>query len=386
MHQPYRVRYYGVHEIAKHHDYFDAPDFDPTDNYHILEKVATKSYRPTLKVLQQLIDKHPDFSFSLSITGTLIDQLQQSAPDVIDQLKKLVESGRVEIVAESYYHSLAFFLDEKEFERQVTMHLNKIRQTFNYLPTAFRNTELAYNDKLADWAQKAGFKTVLAEGWDPILEWRSANYVYKAANKQTNLLLKNYKLSDDIAFRFGNKQWSEYPLTANKFNAWVSDSYHGDVVNLFMDFETFGEHQWEDTGIFNFLHDATAELLSSGHKFVTVTNASEQHEAKDVVSMPSVVTWADTERDLSAWIGNKMQKDALVAVYRLSQYFNESTDKQIIEDWRKLQTSDHFYYMCTKYFNDGDVHKYFSPYQTPYEAFIAYMNTINDMKYRLGAA
>ncbi len=384
MHQPYRVRYYGVHEIAKDHNYFNAAPYERTDNYTILRKVVEKSYKPTLETLQTILDNNVDFSCSLSITGTLIEQLQIVAPEILDSVQKLVQTGRVEIVAESYYHSLAFFLDQAEFDYQVNKHVRTIKALFGVTPKAFRNTELAYNDKLSEWAEQAGFATVLAEGWDPILGWRSPNYVYQAPNEKTKLLLKNYHLSDDVAFRFSDKEWAEYPLTAEKYATWVADSYHGDIINLFMDFETFGEHQWSSSGIFEFLVSATDLLYEQGHTFMTVSEAANSHSIKDTVSMPNVVTWADTERDLSAWIGNKMQKDALVAVYKLAKAVNSSKDKQLIDDWRKLQTSDHFYYMCTKYFNDGDVHKYFSPYETPYEGFIAYMNAINDMKFRLG--
>ena len=249
----------------------------------------------------------------------------------------------------------------------------------------FRNTELAYNNDLAYWSDKAGYKGIIAEGWDPVLGWRSANYVYRPSyTKNIRLLLKNYKLSDDIAFRFGNRDWSEWPLTADKFTRWLEESRADTNINLFMDYETFGEHQWGDTGIFEFLKHLPQEWLkSSDNTFMTISDAIDEYEPVDEVDSPNTTTWADTERDLSAWLGNPMQQQAIKALYLLEEPIKKSHDKELIENWRKLQTSDHFYYMCTKWFNDGDIHAYFSPYDSPYDAFINYMNAYQDLKYRL---
>lgn len=385
VHQPYRIRHYTIFDAGSRHDYFDAEYEARESNERVIRKVAEKSYIPTNRLLKELLDKHPEFRFSISITGTIIEQLEKWAPEVLESFKELVDTGRVEIVAETYHHSLAFFYSRSEFEYQVNMHREKIQELFGQTPTAFRNTELAYNNDLAYWADKAGYKAILAEGWDPILGWRSPNYVYRPPHTENiKLLLKNYRLSDDIAFRFSETARSDKPLTASTFSHWLSEDNESKVFNLFMDYETFGEHQWEDTGIFEFLRVLPDEWLKSdNHTFMRVTEAAEAHEAADEVDMPNTVTWADSERDLTAWLGNKMQHEAVVGLYDLEQKVMTTEDDRLIDDWRKLTTSDHFYYMCTKWFNDGDVHAYFSPYETPYEAYMNFMNAWHDMRYRL---
>lgn len=387
VHQPFRVRKYSVFDTAVNHDYFNDPAYDTErNNEQVFRKVADKSYRPMNALLQKMLDTHPDFKVSLSITGTFIEQAQMWAPDVIESFQNMVKSGRVEIVSETYYHSLAFFYSRREFERQVEFHRTKIRELFGVETSVFRNTELAYNNDLAKWADGYGFKGILSEGWDPILGWRSPNYVYKPPETNNiSLLLKNYKLSDDLAFRFSDKEWSEFPLDADRYDTWVNDSM-GDmqVVNLFMDYETFGEHQWEDTGIFNFFEAFTGKWLSNpANIFYTVSGAIEAYKPVDEVSMPYTVTWADTERDLTAWLGNSMQQEALRHLYSMEDDIMRTGDMNLIADWRKLQTSDHVYYMCTKWFNDGDVHAYFSPYESPYDAFLYFMNAMRDIRWRL---
>lgn len=387
VHQPYRVRSYSVFDTSIDHNYFT--DNDPMSNQNnekILNKVAEKSYRPMNALLEKLLHKHPEFKVSLSITGTFIDQAQAWAPDVLESFKRLVATGQVEIVSETYYHSLAFFYSRSEFERQVEAHKEKIREIFGVETSVFRNTELSYNDELAQWADQYGFKGILAEGWDPILGWRSPNFVYRPEGTENiSLLLKNYKLSDDLAFRFSNQNWEQWPLTVDKYNSWVESSIQDQpLVNLFMDYETFGEHQWEDTGIFSFFEEFVDRWLQNpDNTFYTVSEAIEANEPADVVSMPQTVTWADTERDLSAWLGNSMQHEAMRHLYSLEDDVLRSNDGELISDWRKLQTSDHAYYMCTKYFNDGDVHAYFSPYNSPYDAFLYYLNAIRDVRWRL---
>jgi len=385
VHQPYRVRHYSLFDAGVTHDYFDAAYTDDTSNQRILHKVAQKSYLPTNKHLMKLLQTYPEFRLSLSITGTVIEQLEQWAPEVLQSFKDLVATGRVEIVAETYHHSLAFFYSRSEFEAQVALHRAKIQEVFGQTPQVFRNTELAYNNDVAYWADKAGYKAVLAEGWDKMLGWRSPNFVYRPAHTDNaKLLLKNYKLSDDIAFRFGDRAWKEWPLTAEKFSHWLSETKPADIFNLFMDYETFGEHQWSESGIFTFLEQLPGEWLAgSEHTFMTVSQAADHFTATDIVDVPHTVTWADTERDLSAWLGNSMQTQAITALYELEGPIMQSADPVLIADFRKLQTSDHFYYMCTKWFNDGDIHAYFSPYKTPYEAFIAFMNAYHDLRYRL---
>lgn len=387
VHQPYRLRHYSIFDIGATHQYFnDSQENANTNNQFVLTKVAEKSYRPMNELLLELLQKHPQFCFSLSLSGTILAQLQAWAPEVLASFQALVATGRVEIVAETSHHSLAFFGDRSEFNAQVAVHRQLISELFDYEPTAFRNTELAYNNDVAYWADKAGYKVILAEGWDPVLGWRSPNFVYRPAyTDNIKLLLKNYKLSDDIAFRFGRQDWEGWPLTAGKFVHWLN-AIPADqpLVNLFMDYETFGEHQWSSTGIFDFMRSLPEEFLASGSKgFYTVSQAATELEARDQIDVPQTVTWADTDRDLSAWLGNPMQHEAIRNLYALTEPVLSSHDADLIEDWRKLQTSDHLYYMCTKWFNDGDVHAYFSPYSTPYEAFINFNNALHDLRYRL---
>lgn len=387
VHQPWRIRKYSIFDTATEHDYFDEATQDTDrNNERVLRKVADKSYRPMNALLEKLLHTHPDFKVSLSITGTFLEQAEQWAPDVIESFRRLVDTGRVEIVSETYYHSLAFFYSRDEFERQVDAHRDKIRELFGVETSVFRNTELAYNDELAKWADGYGFKGILAEGWDPILQWRSPNYVYQpAGTEKIKLLLKNYRLSDDLAFRFGNKAWESWPLKADTYSEWLNRSLgDGQSVNLFMDYETFGEHQWADTGIFEFFEEFVGTWLENpDNTFYTVSETIDTHESAGEISMPETVTWADTERDLTAWLGNDMQHEALRHLYALEDAILRSGDPALVDDWRKLQTSDHVYYMCTKWFTDGDVHAYFSPYDSPYDAFLYFMNALRDLRYRL---
>ena len=387
VHQPLRVRQYSVFDTATQHDYYTEHSYDTDrNNEKVMRKVADKSYRPMIALLEKLLHQHSDFHLSLSITGTFIEQAQQWVPDVIEGFKRLVDTGRVEIVAETYYHSLAFFYSRSEFESQVRAHQSKIKEVFDVDTQVFRNTELAYNDELAAWADKAGFKGILAEGWDPILEWRSPNHVYRPKGTENiALLLKNYHLSDDLAFRFSDKDWSQWPLNADTYNEWANASIADQpLVNLFMDFETFGEHQWADTGIFDFFDSFVGKWLSNpDNTFYTVSGAIDAFEPVGEISMPSTVTWADSERDLTAWLGNDMQQEALRHVYSMEDDILRTGDLELISDWRKLQTSDHVYYMCTKWFSDGDVHAYFSPYESPYDAFLYFINVVRDIRWRL---
>lgn len=381
VHQPYRVQPYSVFDTGVKHQYFSgAVHATSLDNRAIFLKVADKSYRPMNTLLLKLLSTYPEFRISLSISGTFIEQALMWAPDVIESFQSLVATGRVEILAETYHHSLAFFYSRAEFERQVLLHKDIIARTFGVTPAVFRNTELAYNDELAAWAHSAGYHGIIAEGWDPILDWRSPNYVYRSANTSLSLLVKNYRLSDDIAFRFGH---STFDSTAYHH---LIDATLGDqsIINLFMDYETFGEHQWKETGIFDFFTDLIDQWSEkSDGTFYTVSDAIAAHQPVGNLSMPDTVTWADTHRDLSAWNGNTLQQESLRYIYALESDILRSNDQDLIDDWRKLQTSDHFYYMCTKGFQDGDVHAYFSPYESPYDAFLYYLNVIRDLRWRL---
>ncbi|MCD6589859.1 glycoside hydrolase family 57 protein [Candidatus Woesearchaeota archaeon] len=377
VHQPYRLRHYGVFEIGSHSQYFHEEK-----NKDIVQKVGKKCYLPTNRLMLYLLKKHPDFKISYSITGVALEQFEQYYPEVFESFKKLLRHERVEVLGETYYHSLSFLYSRKEFIEQVEMHRSIVKELFFKRPKTFRNTELIYSDELAKTVEELGFKTILAEGADHILGWRSPNYVYKARGADIKLLLKNYRLSDDIAFRFSNTNWEEYPLTAEKYAAWLN-AVNGETINLFMDYETFGEHQWAETGIFRFMERLPDEVKKYGMGFATPTEISRL-EAKDELSYPHYVSWADMERDLSAWLGNPLQDNAIQELYKLERYVKSLNDPEITAIWRKLQTSDHFYYMCTKWFSDGDVHKYFNPYDTPYEGFIAFMNVLNDLAILIG--
>lgn len=386
VHQPLRVRDYSIFDTAERHDYFTGDEDNDRNNERVFRKVVEKSYRPMNTLLEKLLARHPDFKVSFSITGTFIEQAEMWAPDILESFKRLVRTGQVEVVAETYYHSLAFFYSRSEFEHQVELHKKKIRDLFGVETAVFRNTELSYNDELARWADEYGFKGILAEGWDPILEWRSPNHMYRpAGTRNIRLLLKNYRLSDDVAFRFSNQGWEQWPLTADKYNTWMNAAAADcQIVNLFMDYETFGEHQWHDTGIFDFFEKFISKWLDHpGNTFYTPSEAVATHQPMGEISMPHTVTWADAERDLSAWLGNSMQQEALRHLYALEDGILRTGDESLIADWRKLQTSDHVYYMCTKWFTDGDVHAYFSPYDSPYDAFLYFMNALRDVRYRL---
>lgn len=386
VHQPYRVKKYRVFDIGNDPNYFNDEGDNKTNNGKILKKVAKKSYWPATKLLLELLEQHKTFKAAFSFSGIVLEQMQQYEPELLSLFKKLVDTGRVEILSETYYHSLSFFYSKKEFERQVEMHQELVWKLFKVRPQVFRNTELSYRNDLAQWAESKGYRGIIAEGWDPILQWRSPNFVYQpVGTKKIKLLLKNYKLSDDIAFRFSSRDWAEWPLTTEKFAQWFNAIHgNGETVNLFMDYETFGEHQWEDTGIFEFLRQLPTEILKHpDNDFKTPSEVIDSYEARGVIDVPHIVTWADTDRDLTAWVGNPMQHQAIDSIYQLEKKVLKSKKQELIDAWRKLTTSDHFYYMCTKWFNDGDVHAYFSPYESPYDAFMNYMNAVHDLKLRL---
>ena len=384
-----RVRKYRIFDVGQNSSYFNDESGTNLDNKAIIKKVAHKCYLPANANLLENIKNNPEFKVSFSISGVALEQFENYMPEVIDSFKALVDTGNVELLSETYHHSLSSIYSEEEFKSQVGLHRKKIHDLFGVTPTIFRNTELIYSNEIAKMVENMGYKGILAEGADHVLGWRSPAFVYKPTGTDNiKLLLKHYRLSDDIAFRFSQKSWEGWPLTAPKFADWVS-SHNGnaETINLFMDYETFGEHQWEDTGIFEFLKYLPAEILKNpDNNFATPSEVIERYAAKEELDVPYYVSWADTERDLSAWIGNDLQKEALETIYALGKEIIHIDDPDLIEDWRRLQTSDHFYYMCTKWWNDGDVHKYFSPYESPYEAFIAYMNVMQDMRLRLEQA
>jgi len=386
VHQPWRVKRFRIFDIGHGGRYFDDHSKTNLNNEKIFRKVAEKSYLPANEVMLSLLTTHPEFRISYSLSGVLMEQMESFGPDVLDSFQRLVDTGRAELLSETYYHSLSFLYSREEFAEQVKLHRDKVRSLFGVTPKVFRNTELIFNNDLAQAVAELGYSAVLAEGADHVLGWRSPNFLYtpKGAGG-IKLLLKNYKLSDDIAFRFGERSWKEFPLTAPKFAQWVNAiNGNGNVVNLFMDYETFGEHQWEDTGIFKFMESLPREILKHpDNDFVTVSEAAERYAPVAELDIPHYVSWADTERDLSAWLSNEIQHDAISKLYALEGEVKGSGNRRLVEDWRRLTTSDHFYYMCTKWWNDGDVHKYFNPYESPYDAFISYMNVLEDLKLRL---
>ena len=409
VHQPLRLTQFNYFDKSRTPSYFKGDS--PHNNEYFVKKVGRKSYHPTNNLLLELLAKHKEFKCSFSISGIALEQFEKYDPTLIESFQKLVKTRRVELLSETYYHSLSWIYSKEEFAEQIILHRKKIFKLFKKRPKIFRNTELIYNNELANFIRKMGFDGILAEGWDDVLKFKSPNFVYQApkfdlhpedekivkkcrisdrANRKICLLLKNYKLSDDIAFRFSDKNWKEHPLSVEKFADWV-ESAPGDTINLFMDYETFGEHQWEDSGIFEFLRLLPDELLKRGIGFRTPSETINDFEVKDSIDIHHLISWADLERDLSAWLGNKMQQHAADQVYKYEHLVKSASEtltdnfkkKKLLSTWRKLQTSDHFYYMSTKYWNDGDIHKYFSPYESPYDAYINYMNVVGDFSDKL---
>jgi alpha-amylase len=382
VHQPDRLRQYRFFDIGKDSHYFD--DFS---NRTILRRVADKCYLPMNALMLENIQKYgKSFKIAYSISGSAIEQFEKYAPEVLDSFKALAATGCVEFLAETYTHSLASLVSKDEFKKQVELHSKAIEKHFGKKPKCFRNTELIYSDEIGEMVYKMGFKGMLTEGAKHILGWKSPNYVYSNANNpKLKVLLRNFTLSDDIAFRFSDKGWNEWPLDTDKFASWVAEqSSKDEIINLFMDYETFGEHQSAASGIFDFMSALPEALLTKTDvEFVTPSEAIKKHEAVSPINVPFSISWADEERDTSAWLGNELQNEAFSKLYDLSDRVLALQDDKITKDYMKLQESDHFYYMCTKFFSDGAVHNYFNPYDTPYEAFINYMNVLSDLIIRI---
>ena len=385
VHQPARLRLYRFFDIGKDSHYYD--DFA---NRTILRRVAQKCYLPMNALLLDLIEANKGaFKVAFSISGTVLEQFDRYAPEVIESFRKLAQTGCVEFLSETYYHSLAALASEAEFKHQVLKHKAAIEHYFGVTPKAFRNTELIYSDAIGEMVYEMGFKTMLTEGAKHILGWKSPNFVYNGATApKLKLLLKNSSLSDDIAFRFSDRGWSDWPLTGEKYLSWVKASAQNDeIVNLFMDYETFGEHQKASSGIFDFMRYFPEEVLRDGEfEFVTPTEAAKKHRPVGDLDVMDPISWADEERDVTAWLGNELQNDAFNKLYDQVEKLGLLNDESLWADFGHLQESDHFYYMCTKFFSDGAVHKYFNPYDTPYEAFINYMNVLSDFILRVDDA
>ena len=377
VHQPWRLKTYRFFNMGKDHNYLD----DLT-NRAIMQKIARQCYLPMNALLLKLIKENKGkFRCSFSLTGTVIEQFRAYAPEVLDSFKALAETGCVEFLAETYSHSLAALASKEDFVEQVKLHTAVIKKEFGQKPTAFRNTELIYSDSIGAMVAEMGFKTMLAEGAKHILGWKSPDFVYaNAEDQKLRLLLRNYKLSDDIAFRFSNQGWAEYPLTADKYASWLA-SENGEIINLFMDYETFGEHQKASTGILDFMKALPKAVLAQGDmEFETVSKAAAKHQPVSVLHCPHVMSWADEERDITAWLGNELQNEAFSKLYAMKDSIKSLKNADFDYVWNFMQTSDHFYYMATKWLSDGDVHSYFNPYGSSYEAFINYMNVLSDFQ------
>ena len=385
VHQPMRLRTYRFFDIGRYHNYYD-----DHQNKFILRRVADKCYIPMNSLLLEHIKEYGSaFKVSFSISGVALDQFEMYAPDVVESFRRLAETGSVEFLSETHSHSLSSLKSKDEFREQVEIHRKKVRDLLGVDTRTFRNTELIYSDGIGEMVADMGFELMLTEGAKHILGWKSPNFLYhNAINPRLKLLLKNFQLSDDIAFRFSEQRWKEWPLTTEKYVDWLNAiDPKQQVVNLFMDYETFGEHQWRETGIFDFMRALPGKVMSqSNFTFNTPSEVVEALQPVSAIHVPHPISWADEERDLTAWLGNDLQDDAFDSLYELEGRVKAIDDPEIRKDWRYLQTSDHFYYMCTKWFSDGDVHKYFNPYGTPYESYINYMNVLSDFKMRLDKA
>lgn len=384
VHQPFRHRRYRFFDIGNDHYYYD--DYA---NETIMRKIADKSYLPTNKLLLKLLkNMNGKFKVAFSITGVALEQFELYAPEVIDSFQELVKTGYVEFLSETYSHSLSSLKNKAVFEEQVKLHDQKIFDLFEQKPKVFRNTEMIYSDDIGAQVYQLGYKGMLTEGARHILGWKSPNFLYvNAHNPRLKVLMRNFKLSDDISFRFSNTNWSEFPLTAEKFTGWLKKlDPKEEVVNLFLSYESFGERQPEESGIFSFLEHWVQQVVKEKSlRFSTPSEVIEQLQPISVVSVPHPISWADEERDLTAWLGNEMQKEAFEKLYALSQRMAVCTNPELKKDWNYLQVSDHFYYMSTKLLSGGEAHSYVNPFDSPYEAFINYMNVLSDFKMRLNA-
>ncbi len=382
VHQPFRLRTYRFFDIGKNHFYYDE-----YYNRLIMRRVAEKSYLPmNALLLKKMNELGAAFKVSFSFSGIALEQMELYAPEVLESFRKLIATGQVEILAETYAHSLSSLKNPAEFKKQVLQHTQKVEQLFGVTPKSFRNTELIYSDEIGAMVADMGYNVMLTEGAKHVLGWKSPNYLYaNAINPKLKVLLRNFRLSDDIAFRFSQQSWPEWPVTTDKFVGWINKIHpNEEVVNIFMDYETFGEHQWASTGIFDFMKALPeAVLRKTNFKFATPSELAEKLQPVSAIHVPHPISWADEERDLTAWVGNNLQDDAFEKLYQLSDIISRIGDEDLQRDWNYLQSSDHFYYMCTKWLSDGDVHKYFNHYPSPYEAYINYMNVLSDFTIRV---
>lgn len=378
VHQPNRIRKYSFFDIGKSPFYED-----DQQNKEVLDKVSDKCYIPSNEMLLNVIrESRGKVKVAFSLSGVFLEQIQAHRPDVLASFQELVKTGSVEILAETYYHSLAYFYSKTEFLAQVEKHNRLVQELFGVKPKVFRNTELLYNNEISAYLEELQYDGVIAEGVDSLLNGRTPNQLYKAPNASLKVLTRNCKLSDDVAFRFSDANWPEYPLTSEKYMSWVKES-GGDVANIFIDYETIGEHHWADSGIFQFWSTFLSRSFSEGIIFQTPSEVVAKHEVRDVYDAHGITSWADSEKDLTAWVSNSMEFEAINKIYRIRDAVRQSENKGLVHVWRKLQTSDHFYYMSTKDASDGEVHNYFSPFDTPFDAYIYFMNILSDIEIRL---
>ena len=378
IHHPERLRKYQFFDIGKKHNYFDN-----YANRSELEDLAENCYLPANALLLDLIKKYEGkFKVAFSISGSAIDQLEMHTPEVIRSFQELAQTGQAEFLAETYSHSLASLSeDTDEFELQVKRHSAAIKELFGKKPVTFRNTSLIYSDKIGKRVADLGFKTMLTDGAKHVLGWKSPNFVYKnALDENLNLLLKNSKLSDDIAIRFSDKNWSEYPLTSEKYADWVSHSLQDtEVLNLFMNYEVIGHYNRAESGIFDFLRYFIQQIAENpNYQFLLPKEVTKKHTAKDILPVPYPISWTDEERDITSWLGNELQKEAFTELFKIQPLVKKKKNAELNEDYSRLQASEHFYFMRTKLFSGADYHKYILPYESPYEAFINYMNVLSD--------
>ena len=378
IHHPERLRKYQFFDIGKKHNYFDN-----YANRSELEDLAENCYLPANALLLDLIKKYEGkFKVAFSISGSAIDQLEMHTPEVIRSFQELAQTGQVEFLAETYSHSLASLSeDTDEFELQVKRHSAAIKELFGKKPVTFRNTSLIYSDKIGKRVADLGFKTILTDGAKHVLGWKSPNFVYKnALDENLNLLLKNSKLSDDIAIRFSDRNWSEYPLTSEKYVDWVSHSLQDtEVLNLFMNYEVIGHYNRAESGIFDFLRYFIQQIAENpNYQFLLPKEVTKKHTAKDILPVPYPISWTDEERDITSWLGNELQKEAFTELFKIQPLVKKKKNAELNEDYSRLQASEHFYFMRTKLFSGADYHKYILPYESPYEAFINYMNVLSD--------
>ncbi|GBR77390.1 alpha amylase [Candidatus Termititenax dinenymphae] len=382
VHQPFRLRKYTIFSVENDQNYFDEEK-----NRQLMQAIAGRCYIPANKLLLELVKKYRGrFRVTFSITGTAVEQFQKYAPEVLAGFRALAMTGCVEFLSETYYHSLASLFSPEEFLAQVKQHKEMLSEQFDYTPRTFRNTELIYNNDIARFAEEQSYEMLLTEGVERVLQQRSPNQLYTPYGcKKIKLLLRNCKLSDDLAFRFSNRLWPEYPLTPQKYAQWITQNgaAENSVVNIFADYETFGEHIKKETGIFEFLSGLAKEILQSKENNFLLPQELKNFPSAGELSSPEALSWADSQKDVSAWLGNDMQYDAAKNIFELEKEIKKAQNKQILNDWKRLTSADHLYYISTKYLGDGEVHSYFSPYKSPYDAFINFMNVLENVRKRL---